>query len=181
MRLRRTRLTAQRAVGAPFALSLTAGLSGFGFSSIEGTIVQPTAGLDLRKRLSNHWRASASATWVGSTSDRQDRSWLLASTGLLFQLTETVAMSAFLFDQLEMETFGPSRRWNKHTLGGGLGPSYRPLHWLSLACNFQVESEWNAQRVWQVLPPTEAGPLPVRWASRRFPVFWAALTAATHW
>ena len=173
--------TGERAARSPFGLSLQAGLAGIGYSSIEGTIVQPRLGLVLRKRLGNSWRAGLGAAWYSSYSDLRDYSALSSSASLTVQLTQTLALTGFVVDTLDMDTFAPSSRWNLHTVSAGLAPGYRPLHWLTLELDVQVQAVWRPLLIARVVPPTEPGPLPVRWPSRRFPVFWAGAAAAAHW
>jgi hypothetical protein len=171
--------TGLRAAEAPIALALHGGLAGVGYSSWDGTILQPALGFRIARHLGERSRLHLTSTWYGSHSERWNDCWLYGVLGYTLQVTERVAVSLSLFDDWNLDTFLPSRRWIRHGLGVGPGVGIRPLHWLTVGADVRVERIWRARQEIPLGDPTASGvPMPRR---TRAVAAWGRLSASAHW
>jgi hypothetical protein len=174
--------TGARAAGAPLGLSVTAGLAGFAYSTIEGAIFYPTLGVSLVRRLGSRFKIEGDASWILVLGKRRPYSWTYLRVGGTFQLLDRIALRLAAFDILQPPSAIGSYRWHEHTLGVALGPEFRPATWVDLGVGLRGEAHWW----WPLqqpppLPPTEPSPRPPRLSSHRFGVVWASAWATFHW
>jgi len=163
---------------APVGLVLSGGIAGLGYSSSEVFIVQPFLGLEVSRAMTSRFRVGAVSTWWGSHSRLRDHSRMalrLMGTG---QVSQRWAVSARLFDAIELRSLMPSSRWTRHVVGAGTGVSCRPWHWMTFGGNVWGEAVWRPQTLEP--PPGPFDPLPVRRPAGRL-VFWGGAWVSTHW
>ena len=174
--------TGARAAGAPLGLSVTAGLAGFAYSTIDGTSLYPILGVSLVRHLGSRFKIEGGARWILVLSKHSPESWIYLRVGGTFQLLDRTVLRLSAFDNLQPPGRAGQYRWHEHSLGVEFGPEFRPATWVDLGAGLRAEAHWWwPLRQPPPLPPTEPSPRPRRLPSSRFGVVWASAWATFHW
>lgn len=131
----------------PLSLALHAGVFGIGYSSAEGTIVQPVASLEALKHVGDRWALSLSAGWNAQWVSRPF-AWTPAYNDALFyssrrfsyvslsgtvtrQLTQRVAVGLTPSVDQGTDCASPFCDWKSRSARVSLSLGVRPLWWLT--------------------------------------------------
>jgi hypothetical protein len=168
--------TGIRSGGAPLALAVEGGLAGLGFSSAEALIVFPQVGLSLSKGLSDRIRVGGRTGARAAVSSRRHETTWRASTYVLVQTTERLALDVDLGVWSAFSGLTPSSRWKEREVWLGPGLAYRPWHWFTLGLDLNII--WGFERM-QRIELTPDMPLPGPPPNR--PELWGLLTTTFTW
>jgi hypothetical protein len=163
----------------PLSLAVRAGLLGFGYSSVSGFIVVPTASVEALKHVSDRWALSLSAGWTASWVERRgtfDPSYMdvdqTSHTAMVLsvraaatrQLSERVALGVSVTGFEDVDCPG-SCRFVARGASAGLFAGVRPWHWLTLAAGPSAGVRQRTETIVLVTPvgPAVYPPRQVEW------------------
>jgi hypothetical protein len=170
--------TGERAATSRLGLSLTGGLVGLGYSTIEGLIVQPVVGVGAVKHVSPSLRLHSAVHWIGRFGRLSDESFVSASVGATRQLVDRLALTLTAGDRVNVQTALPSGDWGRNVVFTGASLDYRPWHWVTAGLSGRVESTQRPPATLEPVPPDE----PVPRIARRRPVsLWFGASATFYW
>ena len=134
---------------SPLSLAVGGGLEGLGYTSIDGTILMPTAHLRVMKHVASRWRFEAGTQWIGlwasggSDAVRYNVGTLrqlsypgaMVSVDLVAmrQLVDRLALAVRLYASQVHGCVDLSCDWTTRDVEASLPLSYRLRHWLTLA------------------------------------------------
>jgi hypothetical protein len=170
--------TGEKAATSRFGLSLTGGLVGLGYSSIEGLIVQPVFGVGAVKHVSPSLRLHSAVYWIGRFGRLSDESVVSASVGATLQLVDRLALTLSAGDKVNVETWLPSGDWGRNVVFVGSSLEYRPWHWVTAGLGGRVES---TQRPRTTLEPVAPGDPRPRSPRRRPVSLWFGASLTFYW
>jgi hypothetical protein len=150
--------TGERAATSPLGLSLTGGLVGLGYSSIEGMIVQPVFGVRAVKHVSRSLRLQSNVYWIGRFGRLHDEAVLAASVGATLQLVDRLALTLDAGDRVNVDTFLPSGDWERNVVFAGPSLEYRPWHWVTGGLGARVEATRRPRATFEPVAPDDPRP-----------------------
>jgi hypothetical protein len=134
---------------SPMSLAVGGGLEGLGYSSIDGTILLPTAHLRVMKHVASRWRFEAGTQWIGfwasggSETVRYNLETLrqISYPGAMIsvdvaatrQLVDRLALTVRLYASQFHGCLDLFCDWTARDVEASLPLSYRPWRWLTLA------------------------------------------------
>jgi hypothetical protein len=159
---------------SPFSLAVGGGLAGIGYSSIDGTILLPTAHLRVMKHVASRWRFEAGTQWTGFWSSGSSEpvrynfgtlrqishpgSMLAIDVGATRQLVDRLALGVGLYASQVHECLDLFCDWTARDAEASLQLSYRPWHWLTLALSPAVGTR---HRPTSFAPPSAPDGIPI--------------------
>jgi hypothetical protein len=135
----------------PLSLALRAGLRGFGWSSLDGMIVQPIVSLDVLKHVADRWALSLGADWVAQWVEHpsgifpytpgysgslaywsRDWSTIALRAEVMRQLTPRFALGVVPTVAQSTDCVDPTCDWKSRSGSVALMAGVRPLSWLTV-------------------------------------------------
>ena len=170
------------------------GLQAVGYSSTGGWILQPAGSVEARKHVGERTWVSATAQWMGHWNENAPFyagsddllwpsngrwSWIALDANLVRQLGEKVALHLGAGVHQLQPCLSATCAWSARGGGIWLGPSLRPVHWLTLSLHGYASGRYRPAGTQGPIPPPDQAiaALPPRTAT------WLGLAgfASFHW
>jgi hypothetical protein len=161
---------------ARISLSVQAGVSGFGFSSIEGWIALPVLEVKVLKHVADRWALSTFAGWYAGLVENPPqnapeytdllfpggRRWSEVRLGAsaLRQLTEHIAVGATITAGQLVACANPFCEWSAREGTASLRLLTRPAHWLTLIFSPSLGGRYRPAVLAVPLAPTGPASVP---------------------